>query len=1219
MTACVGREREIAWVTSRLEATSAHGTGLVVVSGPAGIGKSRLLAELREQARVAGFPVLEGWCVRHAAFAPFVAIATQALAWLRARGDQELLAPGDLEALAPLVSLRPQRGPDDDDEGAIRFIEAVGRLLAAVGRVRPVLVLIRGYSHADDATRSLVRALLDAAGPAGEPTPGAPAALLVAAARTERLADLADHPRASNLALEGLDLEGVRKIVSDEMFIARLHTATGGNPDAILGLLDRPAPPRAAEVASRVAQLGEVSRHVLAALGAAGRPLPVAVLAATAGVDAQTAARAIPPLVDARMVWRDLDPSVGDVVIGLVHGDDGAVALSRLGPGEVAALHQRLGEALSEWHRVPPEEVLEHLLAGSDPAAVAARATDVATSLLRRHAPASALALLVAASAHASPAALAQFAPLAAAAAKLSGGHAEARALLARALASNPGDAELARIDAQLALAVGDLDACAAALEDATRKVREEQTDTRAAIAATRAELCYQRGSLDEAEAAAREAIALAREDDPLHTQARNALTKVFMWRGDLERGWDWTLENIARARARGATTEVLRGVINLGVIAIRRGDYDEAGRQFEAARAIAARGGTMMLRGVLKENEAVVAHLRGRFGEALALYQEALGILIRVGHRQFLARIANNLGELYVQVGETTRARRLCDYAAQVGRGLSRGVTAEGLLLRGQIELLDARNDAARSALTEALAMFTAAGEKQREHEAHLLLARAFLADGDVARAAQEIAAVGDDEAQVGVRILAERTRLEAELRRAEGRDALPAARRALDLADRAGDVDLKLRAHVQLGFALLERGDDLAARRHAEAAETLRAELVSRVPDALRVAYDATIQRTGLSQLAARLDVAAAGGTRRPTSDIAPTGQVTDRGGLIGESPPMHALRRTIARVAPADTTVLLRGESGTGKERVAEAIHRASRRKNGPLVKVNCAALAEGVLLSELFGHEKGAFTGAAGRRKGRFEAADGGTIFLDEIGDISPAMQTALLRVLQERTFERVGGNTPIRVDVRVIAATNRDLEAAMRAGAFREDLYYRLADITIKLPPLRERVEDIPLLAAWLIDQMAREDGLPARRLTPGALRRLAEYHWPGNVRELASKLKSAMLMAEGDEITADDLAIEAAGPRPVDARPSFLPPPPEKSEVEVVYDRIRSSGVSLFDMRREVEKGCIARALEEANGNITRAAALLGMKRPRLSQLVREYGLAKAGEGGDTP
>ena len=217
MTACVGREREIAWITARLEASSASGTGMIVVTGPPGVGKSRLLDELREQCRTGGFPVLEGWCVPHAAYAPFVAIAAQALAWLRTREEQDLLGPGDLEALAPLVHGRGSRAKMDDgdeipdDEASIRFIEAVGRLLGAVGRLRPVLVLIRASARADHATRALARALLDAAGPIGEPTPGAPAALLVSAMRQGESDDADDHPRTERLALEGLGIDGVRK------------------------------------------------------------------------------------------------------------------------------------------------------------------------------------------------------------------------------------------------------------------------------------------------------------------------------------------------------------------------------------------------------------------------------------------------------------------------------------------------------------------------------------------------------------------------------------------------------------------------------------------------------------------------------------------------------------------------------------------------------------------------------------------------------------------------------------------------------------------------------------------------------------------------------------------------------------------------------------------------------------------------------------------------
>lgn len=1219
MAHCVGRERELAFIMSRLESTGANGTGLVLLSGPPGIGKSTVLAELRERARLGGFAVLEGYCVKHAAFAPWSTVAASALSFLRARGEQEQLAPGDVDALAPLVSGRAPRERDDDDEGALRFAGALARLLAAVGRVRPVLVLLRSFWQIDESSRALLRTLLDGAGPSGEPTPGAPAALVLCATRGDEATELSEHPRASVLALEGLDAEGVKRLVNDERFLSRLVGATGGAPDAIFSLLERPPSTRASESPSRIAQIGAVQRALLAALAAAGRPLPLHALAAAAGVDVATTARAVPSLIDARMLWRDLDATVGDVVLGLELRDDGLAALAALSEAEQVALEQRLGEALLEWGKVPPEEWLGHLLRGRAPQSAVGRAVDVAQTLLRRHAPATAMRLVIEASKHADADTLRKLAPIAASAARGANAHAEARALLERARALSPRDPSLARIAAELALAVGDLDACEAALKDAALHGRDRD-DERAAIEAVGAELAFQRGNLDEAERHARAACEHSREEAAVHTQARNTLTKVFLWRGELDRAWDWTHEHIARARARGATTEVLRGVINLGVIAVRRGDLDDAARHFEAARAIAARGGTMMMLGVLKENEAVLAHLRGRFGEALALYQDALGILIRVGHRQFLARVANNLGELYVQVGETARARRLCDYAAQVGRGLARGLVAEGLLLRGQVDLADGHIDAARSALQEALSMFTASGEFSRGSEAHLLLARAALAEGDVLRASRELEAISDDEQQVGLRVLAERALVCAELGRAEGRESSALAARALALSERTGDVDLELKAHVLCGLCALDQGSLEAARVHARAAEQRRGELVARVGDALRVSYDATLSRAGLQQLVSRLDLATAEARARDTRTTERSaGGAVERSGLVGESAAMSALRRLIARVAPADTTVLLRGETGTGKERVAEAIHRASRRRTGPMVKVNCAAIGEGVLLSELFGHERGAYTGAHGRRKGRFEAADGGTIFLDEIGDISPTMQSALLRVLQEHTFERVGGNTPIRVDVRVIAATNKNLEEAMRAGTFREDLYYRLADITVKIPPLRERIEDVPLLASHFLEIEAQQGSVAAKRLSTAAMRRLCEYPWPGNVRELSSKIRNALVMSEGEEIQPEDLDLPALELRHAErgSSPSLVTAS-DRSEIDVVYERIRGGGVPLFEMRKELEKGCIQRALSEAGGNITRAATLLGMKRPRLSQLVREYGLAKGVDSGDT-
>jgi Nif-specific regulatory protein len=247
-----------------------------------------------------------------------------------------------------------------------------------------------------------------------------------------------------------------------------------------------------------------------------------------------------------------------------------------------------------------------------------------------------------------------------------------------------------------------------------------------------------------------------------------------------------------------------------------------------------------------------------------------------------------------------------------------------------------------------------------------------------------------------------------------------------------------------------------------------------------------------------------------------------------LVGASPSIDAVRRFIRRVAASDSTVLLVGESGTGKERAARALHAASRRAAGPLVAVNCAALPEALVESELFGHERGAFTGAIARRVGRMEQASGGTLFLDEVGELAASAQAKLLRAVEAREVDRVGGRGPVAVDVRVIAAANRDLEAAVGDGRFREDLYYRLNVLKIRMPALRDRREDIPLLAAYFLDAMAGRAGRRAR-LSDEALGTLAGYDWPGNVRELANAIEHALVLGNGPVIEADDLPVWVRG------------------------------------------------------------------------------------------
>jgi DNA-binding NtrC family response regulator len=318
-----------------------------------------------------------------------------------------------------------------------------------------------------------------------------------------------------------------------------------------------------------------------------------------------------------------------------------------------------------------------------------------------------------------------------------------------------------------------------------------------------------------------------------------------------------------------------------------------------------------------------------------------------------------------------------------------------------------------------------------------------------------------------------------------------------------------------------------------------------------------------------------------------------------IVAQSPKMQQVLATVARVAPTSSTVLLGGESGVGKDLVARAIHEHSRRASGPFVKINSTAIPENLLESELFGYEKGAFTGAVGSKPGKFELADKGTLFLDEIGDVPPATQVKLLRVLQEREFERLGGTRTVKVDVRLVAATNRDLRAALEQGAFREDLYYRLNVVPINIPALRDHKEDVPALVDHFIKQQAHEAGKTITGISPEAMRILVNFHWPGNVRELRNIIERAIALSPGGRIEAADIQLDIGPPRP-GATPSGsgIPFPPE--------------GVSLDEFEDEI----IREALRRAAGNKSQAARLLGLSRNALRYRLSKMGVADEPEPG---
>lgn len=379
----------------------------------------------------------------------------------------------------------------------------------------------------------------------------------------------------------------------------------------------------------------------------------------------------------------------------------------------------------------------------------------------------------------------------------------------------------------------------------------------------------------------------------------------------------------------------------------------------------------------------------------------------------------------------------------------------------------------------------------------------------------------------------------------------------------------------------------------------------------------------------------------------------------GIVGKSSPMQTVFKLIGQLASSDATALITGESGTGKELVARAIYSHSGRARQPFVAINCAAIPEGLLESELFGHEKGAFTGAAQQRIGKFEQCNRGTIFLDEIGDMPLSTQTKILRVLQNGTFERVGGNETVKVDVRVIAATNKPLEQAVAARAFREDLFYRLNVVRVPLPPLRERREDIPLLVEYFLRRFGREAGRPPKALVPDVLRSLEAHHWPGNVRELENAIRRASVVATGDTILTRDLPPEIACPIPVEASGAFgaaqglaggvggaLGQGPSAGVGAGAApfqggggagdgsrggrDRERGSGVGDFDVSTlaqllfrwartqsevkllpAVERELVIEALKETHGNQVQAARLLGITRATLRKRIDKFGIRR--------
>ncbi|MDX1648811.1 MAG: sigma-54 dependent transcriptional regulator, partial [Myxococcota bacterium] len=399
--------------------------------------------------------------------------------------------------------------------------------------------------------------------------------------------------------------------------------------------------------------------------------------------------------------------------------------------------------------------------------------------------------------------------------------------------------------------------------------------------------------------------------------------------------------------------------------------------------------------------------------------------------------------------------------------------------------------------------------------------------------------------------------------------------------------------RSGLEVLAELAERGDRppvivlTATRTVATAVEAMKLGAVDYVTkpfevDALRIKIRQILEHRALEREVARLSQELDERTRL--------------GGLVGRSDAMRAVFRTIERVAHSQATVLIRGESGTGKELAARAIHDLGPRAGGPFVAINCAAIPDSLMESELFGHERGAFTDARDRRIGRFEAASGGTLFLDEIGELAPSLQAKLLRALQERVIERVGGTQPIEVDARIVAATNRNLEAEVREGRFREDLFYRIHVVPLVLPPLRERPDDVRLLAERFLAREHEQAGRGPSRIARDALSALERHPWPGNVRELENVIERAVALVEGDVLEVSDLPDSIV----------------QSGRTEMLRDAVRSGSLGFDDAVSRFEIDLLREALDRHGWNQTRAADALGITRRQLKLKMDRYGLSRA-------
>jgi tetratricopeptide (TPR) repeat protein len=1055
--------------------------GVIVLTGPSGVGKVALLETLRRDLAARGELVLFGRAEQMAT-APYALLrepAAQALAFLETRGVGSKFLDTHPQALGALLpSLSPGLGKSAPDRTA--FFESLRAFFVDLAGVASPTVLLGDVHYADDDTRDLVRFLaahlFDPKALGGDPAQGFHGVLVVAGDRLDQettalIDELRDGHRYEHLEITGLSRDDLVGYLASHPALDRLLAASRGRPEDVDELLESLPKDADAFLRGRVQALPELARRALYALSVGGRPAPPDLVATVLEEPGSDVAHALSSLVDQRLLTRRLVN--GELLFTWVRSHHQETLQRGLQPDEKARLHRAFGRALerrNDAHEIPGL-LAHHYLRGSEPEEGVTFALDATERLLATFAYGNAVDLIRRALEHAGErvhrvALLGRLVE----AERLRGhfGDALVAAEEMRGLANDEELPQVLRTIAELTAARGDHRPALEVLNLAVEALDPNDSEERALILLAMADVYYAMGEHEEAASCAERALERGDPAVAHRIRSQNIVGKIAYSKARFEEAGRIFLENQERAEASEHDHLALQARVNCGLAEFMLRNYDDARAILERALTETRAAGDINYEALALVNLGVICQRTSDIGRCIRYFQGAMALFSRMGKRHGVRLTAWNLANVYTGLGMVDLARGFLEESRRIadeidsdrGRGFVHFTSGDIAYDRGEFA-------AALSAYENARDLFERCGDDARVFEMNAKAGWAALNLGDIGSARRRLEVL-EGSAEDTMR-QARRDALEGAILVAEGdegnrtQSTALLARAVEAFAHSAADEDT-WRTSLYLAGVYRDFGDPRSASAaQGTAAEHLRG-FADKLEPEFRASFVQHIRRvfqfdldTGEEALA----VDEAGSVVAPDRPPAPSARAPEWDArypqIIGSSPAILRVFDRLDRISRMrQATVLIRGESGTGKELVAAAAHRQSPRRSGPFVRVNCAALVETLLLSELFGHEKGSFTGAFARKVGRFEMARGGTIFLDEIGDISPKTQVSLLRVLQERTFERVGGTQTIETDAEVICATHRDLEEMVAEGSFREDLYYRLRGVVVEVPALRDR-------------------------------------------------------------------------------------------------------------------------------------------------------------------